>query len=650
MKQYILILLFLCYAAAPAIHAAEGPWLETEQVKIRLISSTLGTGELEFIPAALEIQLKPDWKVYWRSPGDAGLPPLLETENQEQIITRFWPVPERFSLFGIDTFGYSGRVLLPLEIKHTDTGARFFFNGFVDVLICSDICIPISDKISLIIPQAEALPSIHAQEIAITKAKVPSETTGPNIQIQAITLNAKKRKINLEIKVPDDKLDDIFIETSLTGYSFSKPTLIRRLNDRLLAEVDVNGTMSAEALLGEELTLTIISGQEYKEVKRLLLNVGENVKYANAHFTKLIPILLISFIGGFILNFMPCVFPILSLKVASFLSSVSMSHAEVRKHFLATALGILASFCLLSIALIILRNIGYQIGWGMQFQNPIFLGIISLILVLFIVSLFDWFYLPIPDFAVKLSSFVSSKKGYRYDFFSGMLATILATPCSAPFVGTASAFALSGSDLVLFSVLLVMGCGLSLPWLIFVAAPSLSSYLPNPGHWMIRIKQLSALLLAGTLIWILWVFTQLVGWRGEIENIDSGNFKQWSKELMIESIETGYPVFVDVTADWCITCKVNKISVLETKEILEAFKQSEFILLEADWTSPNKEITEFLAIYHKFGIPFDIIFSPQLEEPIILPEILTSKRLLSAIKGASLKLDAYQEKDKESLK
>ena len=650
MKQYILILLFLCYAAAPAIHAAEGPWLETEQAKIRLISSTLGTGELEFIPAALEFQLKPDWKVYWRSPGDAGLPPLLETENQEQIITRFWPVPERFSLFGVDTFGYSGRVLLPLEIKHTDTGARFFFNGFVDVLICSDICIPISDKISLIIPQAEALPSIHAQEIAITKAKVPSETTGPNIQIQAITLNAKKRKINLEIKVPDNKLDDIFIETSLTGYSFSKPTLIRRLNDRLLAEVDVNGTMSAEALLGEELTLTIISGQEYKEVKRLLLNVGENVNYANAHSTKLIPILLISFIGGFILNFMPCVFPILSLKVASFLSSVSMSHAEVRKHFLATALGILASFCLLSIALIILRNIGYQIGWGMQFQNPIFLGIMSLILVLFIVSLFDWFYLPIPDFAVKLSSFVSSKKGYRYDFFSGMLATILATPCSAPFVGTASAFALSGSDLVLFSVLLVMGCGLSLPWLIFVAAPSLSSYLPNPGYWMIRIKQLSALLLAGTLIWILWVFTQLVGWRGEIENIDSGNFKQWSKELMIESIETGYPVFVDVTADWCITCKVNKISVLETKEILEAFKQAEFILLEADWTSPNKEITEFLAIYHKFGIPFDIIFSPQLEEPIILPEILTSKRLLSAIKGASLKLDAYQEKDKESLK
>ena len=119
---------------------------------------------------------------------------------------------------------------------------------------------------------------------------------------------------------------------------------------------------------------------------------------------------------------------------------------------------------------------------------------------------------------------------------------------------------------------------------------------------------------------------------------------------MIESIETGYPVFVDVTADWCITCKVNKISVLETKEILEAFKQADFILLEADWTSPNKEITEFLAIYHKFGIPFDIIFSPQLEEPIILPEILTSKRLLSAIKGASLKLDAYQEKDKESLK
>ncbi len=635
MKQYIIILFCLIYGSLASSQAAEGPWLENDYAKVRLISSTIASGELKIIPAALEFQLKPGWKVYWRSPGDAGIPPLLEAENHEQSIRRFWPLPERFSILGIDTFGYSGRVLLPLAIEHPSTGAEFSFRGFLDALVCSDICVPITGRISLFLPEGEASPSIHAQEIAFAKAKVPSKTTGPNIDIKSISLNPVDRKIIIDIDVIDKKLNDIFIETNIKGYSFSKPVVIRQSNHGLLAEVNINGIQNPESLFGQELTLTIISGQEYKEVKRTLLNAGFDFKSENTFLSSFIPILTISFIGGFILNFMPCVLPILSLKVATFLGSASKSFKEVRKHFLVTALGILASFFLLSLVLLILRNIGYQIGWGIQFQNPIFLGIISLVLALFIASLLDWFYLPVPKIAVKLSSFVLGKKGYRQDFFSGMLATILATPCSAPFVGTAAAFAFSGSNLVLFSVLLVMGLGLSVPWLIFAVAPSLTSFLPNSGYWMIRVKQVSAFLLMGTLIWILWVFTHLVGWRVGIENTGSENYRPWSKEVMKEAIKTGQPVFVDVTADWCITCKVNKISVLETKEILNAFQQAEFILLEADWTNTNDEIAAFLAMHERFGIPFDIIFSPQLEKPIILPEILTAKRLLSSIEKAS---------------
>ena len=636
MKQYILILLCIFFCSTTSLQAAEGPWLETEYAKVRLISSTLATGNLKIIPAALEFQLNPDWKVYWRSPGDAGLPPVLATENQQQEITNFWPVPERFSLFGVDTFGYSGRVLLPLSIKRFNTNTDFLFEGSLDALICSNICVPITGRISLFIPKGEAFPSSYAQEIAFAKARVPSETTGPNIKMLALGLNSKDKKILIEIEVPDENLDDIIIETNLKGFSFSKPFILEKANNRFLAEVNVNGMLNIDSLIGQELTLTLISGHEFKEIKSVLLNTGENLKLSGVLFSGISSILIISFIGGIILNLMPCVLPVLSLKVATFMGTANKSYSEVRNHFLATALGIIVSFFLLSLTLLVLRNIGYQVGWGIQFQNPIFLGIISIILILFISSLLDWFYLPIPKFAVTLSSFVSSKRSYLNDFLSGMLATILATPCSAPFVGTATAFALSGSNLILFSVLLIMGFGLAFPWLVFAAAPSLTSYIPNPGYWMIRIKQVSAILLIGTLIWILWVFSHVVGWRVGLENNSSGSYKQWSEEIMMEAIKTGQPVFVDVTADWCITCKLNKIAVLETKQVSEAFQKAGFILLQADWTNPSDEVAKFLVMHERFGIPFDIIFSPQLETPIILPEILTSKRLLSAIKEASI--------------
>jgi suppressor for copper-sensitivity B len=259
------------------------------------------------------------------------------------------------------------------------------------------------------------------------------------------------------------------------------------------------------------------------------------------------------------------------------------------------------------------------------------------VLVVFIATLFDLVYVPIPKFAAILSAPVAKNSGYRYDFLSGMLATILATPCSAPFVGTASAFALSGSNTILVSVLFVMGVGLALPWLLFAAMPSLTRFLPSPGRWMVRIKQISAILLIGTLIWMLWVFANLVGWRTSAQTPSLNNYEPWSMAAMETAIATNRPVFVDVTADWCITCKVNKISVLELGTINKAFVDADFMLFQADWTRPNDEIAEFLAMNGRFGIPFDILFSPRLETPIILPEILTAERLLDAIHAASLK-------------
>ena len=483
-----------------------------------------------------------------------------------------------------------------------------------------------------------APPSAFAQEIAYAKAHVPTFVTGPDIEMKSIGLMPEDRKILIELSVPDQTLKDVIIETKLAGYSFSKPVIIDKSHDVMIAEITINGAQDTGALVGQDVILTIVSKEQNKEITVPSLSETRNTNTALATFWPgFMVILLTSFIGGIILNFMPCVLPILSLKVGSFLGVERTSLYQVRAHFLATAFGILFSFIMLALGLILIRSAGYQIGWGIQFQSPIFLGFISVVLVVFIATLFDLVYVPIPKFAAILSAPVAKNSGYRYDFLSGMLATILATPCSAPFVGTASAFALSGSNTILVSVLFVMGVGLALPWLLFAAMPSLTRFLPSPGRWMVRIKQISAILLIGTLIWILWVFANLVGWRTSAQTPSLNNYEQWSMAAMETAIATNRPVFVDVTADWCITCKVNKISVLELGTINKAFADADFMLFQADWTRPNDEIAEFLAMNGRFGIPFDILFSPRLETPLILPEILTAERLLDAIQAASLK-------------
>jgi len=637
MKRFLFTLVFFFLSGINSLGAAQGNWLSSDYAKIRLISGTEAVGNLKEIPAALEFQLEPGWKVYWRSPGDAGLPPELSPDVEAQKITRFWPVPERLSIFGIDSFGYSGRVILPLFIAHNNQGKDFSFRGQLDALICSDICVPIAGSMSLFLPEGRATASVFAQEIAYAKAQVPTNMTGPDIALGAINLLLETRTVQIVLSVPDGRLDDIFIETKLPGYSFSKPKVKEKSDARVVVDVTVNGNQPVAALNNQNLILTILSGEQKKEIEAVI-STGNSQNFANnsSSLSGYIVILLTSFIGGFILNFMPCVLPVLTLKVSSFLNATNKSHSHMRRHFLATALGIISSFILLSLGLLIFRSIGYQIGWGVQFQSPIFLAFIAIILIIFIASLLDWVYLPIPKFAAKLSAPAAYNTGYRYDFLSGMLATILATPCSAPFVGTAAAFALSGSNLILISVLLVMGLGLASPFIIFAAVPSLTSFLPNPGRWMLRIKQISAFLLCATLIWILWIFSNVIGWRQDTLANAKMNYQPWSNAVMEEAISTRRPVFVDVTADWCITCNVNKLAVLETKPIIQAFEDANFILLQADWTSPNDEIAAFLAKHGKFGIPFDIIFSPQLDSPIILPEILTTDRMLSSIMAAKV--------------
>jgi suppressor for copper-sensitivity B len=297
------------------------------------------------------------------------------------------------------------------------------------------------------------------------------------------------------------------------------------------------------------------------------------------------------------------------------------------------ASGILTSFALLALMLIGLKLAGGRLGWGIQFQNPWFLGVMMLVMVIFTLSLLDILRLPIPAFASHVKG-----QGLLGDFASGFMATILATPCSAPLVGTAISFALAASAPQLFSVMLVMGLGLAAPWLVLAAFPRFIAALPKPGAWMKWVKPLLASGLVATIIWLGWLFAGATGITGQNTSLGAfqaadqqARWQQWQPRAIKDSLEAGQPVFVDVTADWCITCKVNKALVLNTEKIMHGFEVHKVVLLQADWTLPDPDIADYLASFGRFGIPFNILYYPDGRPPIIFDELLSSEKITQAL-------------------
>ena len=340
-------------------------------------------------------------------------------------------------------------------------------------------------------------------------------------------------------------------------------------------------------------------------------------------------ILLIAFIGGFILNFMPCVLPVLSLKMIQLVSLSSKSRTVYNKKLFFNILGILTTFFLLATITYFIKTSGNLVGWGIQFQNPYFLIFMIVLTSFFALNLLGIFHYFLPT---KLLSILSYKgEGFFGDFLTGMFLTFLATPCTAPLVGTAIGFALSGSTIEIYSVLLIMGFGLSLPLILFGLFPRMISFIPKPGNWLIIFKKLMALLLLITSLWLISVLVELQSNTNKFSetNISDKSIINWNISgnisLPNQLVKEGKTVFIDITADWCLTCKVNKIFVIDTKEVSELFKKNNVIILRLDWTKPNEKIQQFLALKGRYGIPFNEIYSPLIPDGKIFPELLTVK-------------------------
>ena len=635
MMKLILLFMALISGLSSLAHAAESDWLQTDFAKIRLISASETKGLTGSLDAGLEIQMEEGWKIYWRSPGEAGLPPQLFV-NQARSPASFarlsFPLPKRFQLFGLDTFGYGGRLVLPVRFTFPADGSDLDLYTEFDGLICSDICVPVAGPLRLSLPAGAQQSSIYAQELAIANARVPRQQMAVLTASYRNDASGKGLLVQFDDNVQqyDLTISDILIE-GLVGANFGKP---EQLSDKRYFLPQTSG--KAELQLGDPVTLTIDASDKdgtifYETSIAVTAGISSSNDAISSNQSANLPIWLIAFLGGLILNLMPCVFPVLSIKVSSVLMMAGAHKRQIRARFFASAAGVLTSFALLALFLQIVRLAGQQIGWGIQFQNPVFLGVMTVIMGIFTLSLFDVVTIRMPAFVMRIiparNHNVSS--GLLSDFGAGMLATLLATPCSAPFVGTAVTYALSQSDVHLYGTLLMMGVGLASPWLLFGFMPQLVSALPKPGQWMVRLKQVLGLLMAGTFIWVLMLFGSAIGMTGDKQPVDA-NWIAFDEAVLDQLIADDKIIFVDVTADWCITCKANKAFVLDTEPVQALLAQSDVVMMQADWTLPDERISAFLARYERFGIPFDIIYSSAAPTGIILPEILT----LSAIEKA----------------
>ena len=670
-KFFIYTILFNLVSSA--IIAKSSDWSVSETSKLRLISP-YSQNDSKNILIGLEYKMEPGWKTYWKSPGDGGFAQSISWENSLNVknVDILWPTPIEFEILGLTSLGYQNEVIFPLEVELEDEFKNTFLNLHISFLICKDICIPGDATVFLEIPSGEKKLNDNYFNLERALSLLPEKDFNSSYinKINLKTFNNYKHSI-IQLQFESDK---VFFNPKIFLHSpFGLPVVknsIKYSSDNKIITVDFN--FDKDLISQKKFPLEVIIKDKNHNFKQTL-NVEIDDQSLNSDINNYyIYYILISLLAGLILNVMPCVFPILSIKLMSVFSS---DKYNTRVSFITTALGIISSFVLLGLIFILLQYFKISIAWGMQFQQPYFLIFITLVIFLFMMNMFGQFEINLPTKLNNLGFFTISNNKYLKDFFNGFFATLMATPCSAPFVGTAITAAFTQSYAIGIIIFLFMGIGMSLPYLLIASFPKLINFIPKSGKWMIYVKYLLGLLLFATVIWLLNIllnffnyyfviflilFCLVLSYRQKIpfqknfftmvvlitifsssslkffqQNTIFENEKDWLNFFDVnidQLINKNQLVFLDITADWCATCQFNKINVINSEAIIKLFKDNKVSLIRADWTKPNEKINMFLEKYDRFGIPFNALFSSNYSEGILLSEILSEKEIINAIK------------------
>ena len=639
---FSILLLFSFFGSAEIV--------DTGHARISLIKD-----HSDFVPGTsinigLKVSMDKGWHTYWRNPGDSGGPIEIDWNLPKgfSVSDIKWPLPEKIEYPPLMTYGYEDFVIYPMVLSIPADYSDDYFEMNADILICADVCIPESGKISSNLLDIESDSLIYEWLESVPSKSLPITTS----------LNDN----NLEIKFTFEKeIKEIYFfpdENNSIDYS-SKQNFYKKDD-------------------GYFLSIKLFN-DEFQNVSGVLDIDGTGYNVSNGKFEdfneeglSLITALIFALIGGLILNLMPCVFPVISLKVLSFVSMGGSSPRKIRNHALVFTVGVIASFMLIALTIVLLKQAGNFVGWGFQLQSPLIVGLLSLVMVF--ISLVLITDNSFGESLTKLGNIGGSENGYYSSFLTGVLAVVVASPCTAPFMGAALGYALIQPTGETVPIFLSLSLGFSLPYLLLAANPKLIDFLPKPGDWMVTLKEFFAFPMLATALWLLWVFSLqvnqilviflLIGWlllalnfwifqkdyktinkviflgisifsmiyflpeTEEIEtekNIIIGSATEWYEGIEDDLRNKNQPYFINFTAAWCITCQSNEITAFSKDGFKSLLEEKNIEYIKADWTNRNDAITRSLKKYGRSGVPFYVYWEPGFENPKILPAILTDQ-------------------------
>ena len=692
MKTLFRALALLAFAGSPVLAQTTA---QTEEVKAELLADRAAVAPGGSVWLGLDLKIKSGWHTYWRTPGDSGQPTSIRWTLPAGVTAEpiQWPVPDRVEVLGIMNFGYHDHVTLLNELK-VDAGAvpaDAVIKADVTWLVCADVCIPqdASFSMPLKIDPAATETTPAATAIQVVRNSLPQAAPFP--------VKATRSGNQLTFTAGPGVAGDV---KNVTYFPYQDGLIVNATPQT----AKVSGDTVSVAVAAEKKSETIANASGILVMERAAPGGGTaKVGYAfdapiswtgpaagdaAGAETSFALALLFAFLGGIILNLMPCVLPVLVMKAMSFIKQSGASAAERRKDALFYTAGVLAAFTALVGSLIALRAAGAAIGWGFQLQSPVFVAIIAYVMLILGLNLSGVFVIG-GNFGMGQS--LTTKPGATGSFFTGLLAVVVAAPCTGPFMGTALGFALTQSPLMSLVIFEALALGLAFPYLLLAFVPAAGKLLPRPGVWMDRIKQVLAFPLYGSAAWLVWVLAQQVdpiGLAFAFAGVVAVGFAAWIYGIAQQSEQrgrqiglgfaglavvaviavifslndraaaapaqsgavaegapsepftaarlkelqaAGRPVLVNFTAAWCLTCIVNERVALSHQDVADALKGRNVAYLKADWTNRNAEITTALHALGRDGVPLYVIYDARGGTPKILPQLLTPAIVTEAI-------------------
>ena len=697
------------------------------RVELELLADAEAVAPGASLRVGVRFRMDPGWHVYWRNPGESGVPTEVRFAGLEGLGEPPWPAPHRFVAPGpIVTYGYGGEVLFATEGRvRADATGELELEATADFLVCEVDCIP--DRVTLrrVLPVAAETRRVHqaAFDAAEAARPVAPEALGLELELVAGAAPAVGETAPMALGVvqghgpgeedacPALAAPEEGAEAALLPGPMNDAVRVEELRVAPHPSAHAGLALRFDAALGPnalperfDAVLHLRRGGEDVHLRvdlplpsaraeaRALLAApgapsGEGAPGAADATDAPAPerpgwllALALGLLGGLLLNLMPCVLPVLSVKVFGLLHAADEGEAGLKRHGLAYLAGVLAAMGALAAVVLALRAAGVEVGMGFQLQEPRFVALLAALLVLLAMSFFGVFELRIA--ATGLSRRVDASHGWLRSAGEGVLTVILATPCSAPFLGTAVGFAFAGGAASILAVFGAIGVGLALPFLVLARFPALVAKLPRPGPWMEKLQRVLGFALLGTAAWLAWVHAQLTGvlaqglllgfllavafgtWMaasfraplaralaaaivlgggalvwgapvageaGDAEVAELGAWRPWSEEAVRAEVDAGRTAFVVFTADWCVTCKVNEQLVLSDEAVRARLAEDAVTPFVADWTRRDERIRAELARHGKAGVPLYLVFRPGQRQPEVLPELLTPARVIEAL-------------------